>query len=290
MEDADEQPQQKALHPLPLRLWVVFQGFALFVLLTGISGGYGECVDGCAHITSIGIIMSISIGISGWCIACNGQKACTGCFKCATITLMICVSILIFGFAVDGLLTSDHEHSPWILALWLGSMSLGGCAISTKEDVMNKMPSFAGVVSSNSNAAEETVQDSNNNKVYVKNIKIHKVWDFIDVSTYVYYGQQVVNACIPNMKLPVLAMFYLIGFVGLLIPVGHGVLKWSFEKYIYAEALYDFVQGATVGLFEVDLGLLDPAKGGIPNHAKILSIATSFIDLVILKGPSFVSG
>ena len=81
-------------------------------------------------------------------------------------------------------------------------------------------------------------------------------------------------------------MFKFLEAVGILIPFGHRISKGSLGSYVFVEMIYDTIQGAVVGYFwELDRDILRDGEE-ISNYLLILSAVTSFVDLVIFKGPS----
>jgi hypothetical protein len=70
----------------------------------------------------------------------------------------------------------------------------------------------------------------------------------------------------------------------------HRLVKGSLTSYVYVEFVYDFIQGAIVSFFTgVNVGFMEEGKQP-DNCYKLLSYSTSFVDFVLIKGPSAVLG
>ena len=64
-------------------------------------------------------------------------------------------------------------------------------------------------------------------------------------------------------------------------------LFWQHKAlHVFIEMIYDTIQGAVVGYFwELDRDILRDGEE-ICNYLLILSAVTSFVDLIVFKGPS----
>merc|ERR1719261_1354741 len=119
---------------------------------------------------------------------------------------------------------------------------------------------------------------------WIRDIRVHKLWDLIDIGTFVWVGSEIARVAVPRYRVAIVAGFYSVALVGFLLIAFAGQQK-NIKTYVRLEIAYDFLQGFVVAIFELKLGFF-PKDVEIPVWAKIASIGTSFVDMFVLKGPA----
>jgi hypothetical protein len=123
---------------------------------------------------------------------------------------------------------------------------------------------------------------------WVKNPKVHKAWDLLDVATFITFGHAVVDVAKKEYKLPILIMVYCVGLIGVAIPALSSVRNWKFEHYIYCEFAYDLLQGLLAGIFNTFAEDITQSAQRIPGWANLLNGASCLVDMFLFKGPAFL--
>jgi hypothetical protein len=122
---------------------------------------------------------------------------------------------------------------------------------------------------------------------FVKNHKLLWAWDFFDTYTFGLVGQDVYRKSKPEHLTALFIFFNIVVIAGFMIPVVLNLWKKNdLTWYVSVEFFYDLVQGAIVTYFtQLDVGFLrDDEK--IDNCLILLSLFTSTVDVLLIKGPA----